>query len=626
MEKQVIAIDFGTSNTYLTFGNTEELTTNPIMIHDERGISSAVLLTNNASFESDDLSDVYIGEEAISEYNSATKEERRNKNYRFFANFKPDIGKSDVAYNVSVIYLKKILRDAQSQNILLSPENYQVNVGVPSESNWEYKTRLREIMRKSGWGDILLIDEPIGALYDQINQRSFPMCKLMTGLLVIDFGGGTCDFAYMKNGRCDSSWGDMFLGGRLFDDLFYQWFLEQNPGVEKRIEENHFESYLRMVACREMKEKFSVWRNSHPKTEKPFSYAIPEYGSIQGGTWEEFIQRTKNYKPSSPFLKQCEEENVGLPPELRCQKIDLIQRFGKSLSKGLFEKHIQVKDIHAVILAGGSSRWSFVKECSMENLHISSEIILQSANPYDVISKGLAYYQATKFSSRKKWDDLKNSFPEFKASLLEKKIKPALELLWNDTQKKITVGLFDSQLKPIFEKYRQKSHGIDPLNGKRSISNLKRDWEDAVRIYQPRLEKEIYEIFSQGSRVLHTEVCDEFQRWLKDKRVILPEVEPSSIYYAEAFSPENLIATLTRNLTGNLFRLFKKTESWSLPRSLFCLFVSESKLMKCKKNFQAELQKILSVENGKISDRIVHELNLAIDEQLACLSELMTQE
>ena len=44
--------------------------------------------------------------------------------------------------------------------------------------------------------------------------------------LVVDFGGGTCDFAFMYRGMVRNSWGDMELGGRLFDDLFFQWFIK----------------------------------------------------------------------------------------------------------------------------------------------------------------------------------------------------------------------------------------------------------------------------------------------------------------------------------------------------------------------------------------------------------------
>ena len=56
---------------------------------------------------------------------------------------------------------------------------------------------------------------------------------------MVDFGGGTLDVALLDQHGLRDPWGDPTLGGRLFDDLFFQWLLDQNPGKADRSGRRH---------------------------------------------------------------------------------------------------------------------------------------------------------------------------------------------------------------------------------------------------------------------------------------------------------------------------------------------------------------------------------------------------
>ena len=125
-----------------------------------------------------------------------------------------------------------------------------------------------------------LVDEPKGALLHHLWHKDFSPEEARRGILVIDFGGGTCDFAFLQSLQVSHSWGDMELGGRLFDDLFFQWLLEQNPGVLRMMEKAGDTYYVHSYLCREVKEFFSLTM-ARDRTEK-VNKSVGRYGSLRG--------------------------------------------------------------------------------------------------------------------------------------------------------------------------------------------------------------------------------------------------------------------------------------------------------------------------------------------------------
>ena len=83
-------------------------------------------------------------------------------------------------------------------------------------------------------------------------------------MIVVDFGGGTLDVAHVdESGFLRKPWGEPALGGRLFDDLFFRWLIDQNPGLELSPNEAMF---AWQHECRQLKENFSNrWRTEGPE-------------------------------------------------------------------------------------------------------------------------------------------------------------------------------------------------------------------------------------------------------------------------------------------------------------------------------------------------------------------------
>jgi hypothetical protein len=216
----VLAIDFGTSNTYLTKcpGDKED----PVGADfgDGRdGIATAILYR--------DGKEPLIGHVALEEFEDAGTE---HEDYRFRAQLKPDL--------------------------VSNPEA-------------------------------------------RIDARDF----------LVDFGGGTCDFALVVRGEILHSWGDIHLGGRLFDDLFYQWFIEQNPEAIAAMRRERAKFFVLAVRCREVKEKFSLAMALDPTTV--YRKTLGEYGHRKDVTWDSFLARAPLPAIGDLFSVSARDESTG---------------------------------------------------------------------------------------------------------------------------------------------------------------------------------------------------------------------------------------------------------------------------------------------------------------------------
>jgi hypothetical protein len=114
------------------------------------------------------------------------------------------------------------------------------------------------------------------------------------------------------------------LGGRLFDDLFFQWLLEQNAGAMKKIEKAGDTYYVHSYLCRAVKEFFSLTM-ARDRSES-VNKSVGQYGSVRDMSWTTFIQKARAYNPSRVFVSYL--QGVGLESDrLLGQKdpIDLIE-------------------------------------------------------------------------------------------------------------------------------------------------------------------------------------------------------------------------------------------------------------------------------------------------------------
>ncbi len=503
MHKDVLAIDFGTANTYVSKCGLDNPKSSGIDLDGGRdGMSTALLYRKGKS--------TLIGEKALEEFGEASPKEREA--YTLFVQFKPDIAKSPKARQAACDFLAQIIATAEKANVFLDPTHKQVLFGIPSESSDEFIQTLKEIAKEAGFGDVETRDEPEGALFFHISNNEIPAQKALTGGLVVDFGGGTCDFAFMHHGKVKHSWGDFELGGRLFDDLFFQWFLEECPEASAKMAENGDAFFVHAYRCREIKEYFS--RSMENDRTDTLRKKIEHYGQMQGMTWDGFLRRARSFRLSDMLREHWEALQVPLGRLAQKEPIDLIAWFRNSLVQGWKEKHFDTKDIHYVILTGGSSQWAFVKDLVQEELGLPNEAIIRSSKPYAAISEGLAALPALKLKFDRLQKELEGKFPAFFEEEIQSLLIQKQQLIVQEVADQLIAQLFDQQLKPLLEAFRQKGG---------AIATLKKDMAGCAQRALPALEAIIHEKIAYFFQALAADVLQKTNEWFKDNGLRIEE-------------------------------------------------------------------------------------------------------
>ncbi len=511
MSKNIIAIDFGTTNTYITLCPHDSKNKTPLHLSGKTPAISTVILYLKDPNADPNIFPI-IGEEAVETFGDCDNDEIGG--YRYCSHFKPDIEKSKEAQKHTIDFFQAVLRDARKQGIHLKPENSHVIIGVPSEANAEYRRTLKSLAKTVGFGDVELVDEPKGAMINDIGHHQFDLGDIMSGYLVIDFGGGTCDFAFIKDGVIKHSWGAMHLGGRLFDDLFYQWFCETNPGMEKELEASGADFYVRTHDCRTLKEWFSDGVGKNPEINARKS--VGKVGRIEGLTKDEFLRRAKNYTPSRSFLEFQKRSGAVLPPELQRGKVDLIDWFEHSLFDGLSVGGINIREVQVISLAGGSSRWFFVKESCLKKFNLGEKKISTSPNPFAAISEGLAILPAVEAEFAGKVRKLKEEKPQFVHTKIRPEIRDGLRKLQRRVVDTVMHELFTNKIAPRLHAYRQ--------NGG-TINQLEQEIATDIRAYEPHLKRMVDKEAKGEIDTLLGISIDATRRWLTQHGIHLPETQ-----------------------------------------------------------------------------------------------------
>jgi molecular chaperone DnaK len=481
--RNVLAIDFGTTNTYYCKCPADQISPIGIDFGTGRdGLPTAILYRGER--------EPLVGEPALHEYGEALPQERAG--YRLRTQFKPDIVESAEAAQAATDFLRCVILQAQRQHIALDPSQYDVIFGVPSEAQAEFRKKLSQIAAAAGYGNVRLMDEPKGALLHHLWHKDFSPEEARRGILVIDFGGGTCDFAFLQSLQVSHSWGDMELGGRLFDDLFFQWFLEQNPGALKDMEKAGDTYYIHSYVCREVKEFFSLTM-ARDRFEK-VSKSVGRYGSLRGMDWPGFLARAQRYRPSPTFVHHMEDMGLrwhrhpadaawaGRGPQTRnsafgnpspCHVesavrnsqsvIDLIDWFRTTLAHGLSEQGIDTHTISRVILAGGSSQWPFVADVVTDTLGVERSRLMRSDRPYAVIAQGLSILPALQKRFDETREELRHDLPRFCRTQVRPLVQKVTDSYVAGVAADVTTELFDKIIRPILEEFRQKGGSVKGL-------------------------------------------------------------------------------------------------------------------------------------------------------------------
>ena len=544
MEK-VLAIDFGTTHSYFATCSKEETKPESVDLGGKtHGIETVVL------YRKEEMP--LVGDLAFEEYGMALPEEREN--YKISMQFKPEICTSEDAYKSTHDFLSGVLRIKDD----LMTDISQVFIGVPCEASNEFRKKIKEIAQRAGYGkNIETKEEPKGALIYHIYNGDISAEEGLSGVLIIDFGGGTCDFAFMYNGEPQHSWGDMELGGRVFDDLFFQWFLEQNPKALKKIQKDHQEHFVLFYGCRKAKEDFSeAMAQTKRKGRKLVAVQDYNYGVIRRNmTWDDFLERATHYRPSPIFMKWMEmtKSNPKLYQKgVQKQTIDLIEWFRSALEEGIRQYGLQNK-IHLVILAGGSSKWVWVKDVVFEVFGDNVKII-QSNRPYAVISEGLSVLPALQKRHMEVQRKVKKELPVF----LDQELMPLIEEEFgefnSDIARSISTKLYH-KIYPDFQKF---------INEESSIASLKKTLACSIKEFEPELKRMLREKTVFFKEALSAKINDKIRNWFSRYKLFLPEQEiivsePSNLHAIEAVDPSldilgwisaALMAMITASICG----------------------------------------------------------------------------
>lgn len=385
---KILGMDIGTSNTYIYGSDIDSQTPRPLVLprvsDEDGGIASVVLYEDGVP--------LLVGNIAESEYhtNRALQDRRKLR-----CQFKPEIahGQSE-AIGWMTDFLQG-LRQALPEGTL-EPDTL-VYVGIPSRTREDFALNLARCFIDAGWPRPSFVRESDAALISCLQTGALDIDDIETKALILDFGGGTCDFTTLERMEVLQSGGDPLFGGRLFDDLFFQVFCSHDVDFAQQIPGTNSEYFIHWIQCKSEKERFSesmrgpeghtatlraIWRDSSGRMRETY---------VHGYQREDFIRDAENYVASpgmlemlAPYLGQG-----GMSPEAR----DLLdgKRIGLlSWFRNILRVTCDSRDVHKVILTGGSSRWSFVWQMAHEIFPAASCAL--SSRTYEDIACGLALY------------------------------------------------------------------------------------------------------------------------------------------------------------------------------------------------------------------------------------------
>ncbi len=494
MENQgVLSIDFGTTNSYFCKCPSDQIAPVGIDFGTGRdGLPTAILYRQDK--------EPLVGEQALHEYGEASRQERRG--YRLHTQFKPDIAASAEAAKTAVDFLHAVVVQSQRQHIALDPTALNVIFGMPSESEPSFREKLSEIAAAAGYGSVRLVDEPKGALLYHLWHRDFSPEEAQRGILVVDFGGGTCDFAFLRSLRVCHSWGDMELGGRLFDDLFFQWFLEQNPDTLAEMEEAGDVYYVHSYLCREVKEFFSLTM-ARDRSES-LNKSVGRYGSLRGMDWPGFLKRAASYHPSTTLVRHLRDLGVECRSITQAEEpVDLIGWFRQCLTGALHENVVTGSDVKRVVLAGGSSQWPFVSDVVSEALALDPSRLMRSDRPYAVIAQGLAILPALQRQFDQTRQRLRQDLPDFCRTKVRPLVEGVTDRYISAVATDVTNELFDKSIRPVLEDFRVHGGSVNALrdtigaNVKDHEDKLKEIIEDRMRTLSLGLPGQLNELLAR---------------------------------------------------------------------------------------------------------------------------------
>ncbi len=415
---RILGMDLGTSNTYLFAGSMDRASRpEPVVVP---GVSDAAGSMATAVLYEDDRP-ILIGNMAESECYANPKPGRVLR-----TQFKPELAHGGAEALRWMTDFLRLLGEALPGGT--PPEGTKLYVGIPSLTREDFSLNLGRCFAAAGWPAPVFVRESDAALISSLQSGALDIDDLERRALILDFGGGTCDYTVLDGVDALANGGDPLYGGRLFDDLIYQAFCRRVPELAAGLAGSAYAYFFHWIECKTEKERFSKAMSAEAAEEAP---AAQEAGVSLHAVWydaegsrrdawvhdysrEDFIRDAENYAASPQMLAMLAQYagRGGLSGPAR----DLLEGRGIGLVSWLRELLGGLegrREVGRVLLTGGSSRWFFVRALVKELFPAAS--CAMSRRTYEDIAYGLALYPVLAASRERVERLLKEQLPAFAA-------------------------------------------------------------------------------------------------------------------------------------------------------------------------------------------------------------------
>ncbi|HPF17324.1 MAG TPA: hypothetical protein P5107_00540 [Thermotogota bacterium] len=520
--RHIFGLDFGTSNTHMSISAAAEAVpiVDDVKIESNASIPS-VLLYDERNFEV-----LGFGQPALEEWYSMSHSER--KKYTLGTGFKQRIAFNKRAETETELFLDALFSNLNKQKIFDVKNfinNTEMVCGVPSKTLETHTEKLSAILFKIVQRNPILIEEPLGALYYHIIRKDITKEDGRGGVLVIDFGGGTLDFAYIKNFQIQKVWGSPIIGGVLFDDLFYNIFLEQNPGIISFIEYEGLSGYLRTVLFKNQKEKYSILHatSEHAQLTENIVFGRTSYGTLIIPDFEYLYDKMTHYRMSDE-LKLDLSGSQYLDKMANGERINLPQIITDEVLRSRREFDIRSDNVSLIILTGGSSRWKFFVDLIEKEFPYTR--ILASSDPESTISRGLGLCYSAKLYEMKVRNELLGNKTE-----LTKRLGESYKKVVKDTLSQYIQGvyaIYSKVIDTVLSHYFQ-------VGG--SISQLEEEFKKTFSERQSELDELNGGFKKEMNYRIEEKTIEELSRWFSRSFIHFDYIKQGNITEGTIISP-----------------------------------------------------------------------------------------
>jgi cell division ATPase FtsA len=393
-----IGFDYGTSGSYLAKLIVDEPSLDPDPVSPNSDPQRKTIPTCLLRGKEDKLASAY-GHRAYMQWQDCPNVRAASD---FHLGFKPEILQSTTAASDTEDFFRLLCHDLRGM-VNGQLDDYLVVIGVPSGDDRAFEQKIRSLAKTAGFDRVDCVAEPLGALAHHISKGEVSPADARDGVLVIDFGGGTFDVAVMDKSGARSQAADLYLGGRLFDDLFLRWIMEQNQREEVPTD---CELFVWQSECKRLKEAFSdAWAKAKAskKTNSETQHDNVDVNakfhlhiSFDSRVWPfvgsiaEFEERARQYKPTGIAERHLNQKTITYLSSKATPDgaVNLYKWITDVLSRLATDRFAHV------IMTGGSCQWPFMDDLlSKVLMDVHATLInkpVKSKEPDKAIGNGLA--------------------------------------------------------------------------------------------------------------------------------------------------------------------------------------------------------------------------------------------